>query len=73
MLLMLLVRTVLRIKSLLDSAVGKCSGVKLHAIGVDSDYVHMVVSCSPYWTPSSIVGRVNYHGGKPRGLLNHSK
>ena len=46
------------IKSLLDSAVGKCSGVKLHAIGVDSDHVHMVVSCPPYWSPSSIVERI---------------
>jgi len=46
------------IKSLLDSAVGKCSGVKCHAIGVDGDQVHMVVSCPPYWSPSSVVGRI---------------
>ena len=46
------------VKSLLDSAVGKCSGVKCHAIGVDGDHVHMIVSCPPYWSPSSVVGRI---------------
>lgn len=46
------------VKSLLDSAVGKCSGVKCHTIGVDDDHVHIVVSCPPYWSPSAVVGRI---------------
>lgn len=46
------------VKSLLESAVGKCSGVKLHAIGIDKNHVHIVVSCSPYWSPSSLIGRI---------------
>lgn len=46
------------VKSLIDSAVGKCSGVKSHAVSVDGDHVHIVVSCPPYWSPSSVVGRI---------------
>jgi len=46
------------VKSLLDSAVGKCSGVKLHAIGIDKNHVHIVVSCPPYWSPSFLIGRI---------------
>lgn len=27
-------------------------------IGVDGDHVHVIVSCSPYWSPSYVVGRI---------------
>ena len=46
------------VKRLLESAVGKCSGVKLHAVGIDKNHVHIVVSCPPYWSSSSLVGRI---------------
>jgi len=43
------------VKSLLESAVGKCPGVKLHVVGVDGDHIHIVVSCPPYWSPISLI------------------
>lgn len=44
--------------SLLESAVSKCSGVKLIACGFDKDHVHLVVDISPKWSVSQVVGRI---------------
>lgn len=46
------------VKRIIESAVGRCSGVKCRSIGVDKNHVHIVVSCPPKWSPSSVVGRV---------------
>lgn len=46
------------IKRVITSAIARCDGVKLLAIGIDKDHVHLIVSSPPYWSVSQLVGRV---------------
>lgn len=46
------------IKRVITSAIARCDGVKLLAIGIDKDHVHLIVSSPPYWSVSQLVSRV---------------
>lgn len=46
------------VKSIIDSAISRCKGVKLLSVGIDKNHVHMVIDSPPYWSVSQLVDRI---------------
>lgn len=46
------------VKSIINSAISRCEGVKLLSVGIDKNHVHMVIDSPPYWSVSQLVGRM---------------
>lgn len=46
------------VKSALESSASKCDGLKVRAVGVDRNHIHVVLDAQPRWSPSQIVSRI---------------